>query len=93
MDNILVAKSWCPYCTKAVKLLNETVNDKQDIKVWNIDGEEANKTSQIQAYMKKITGASSVPRVFINGKILGGCDDTVALNKKGKLKSLIYAKI
>jgi len=31
--------------------------------------------------MKQITGGSSVPRVFIGGKFLGGADDTVAAHK------------
>lgn len=28
--------------------------------------------SEIQAYLKEITGASSVPRVFVSGKCIGG---------------------
>lgn len=30
--------------------------------------------SAIQAELKKLTGASSVPRVFIDGNFVGGCD-------------------
>nr|CCI55356.1 PH01B035L11.1 [Phyllostachys edulis] len=35
------------------------------------------------------TGQSIVPNVFINGKHIGGCDDTVALNNGGKLVPLL----
>lgn len=39
----------------------------------------------IQDYLKKITGARSVPRVFIGGKCIGGGSETRALQDQGKL--------
>jgi len=30
-----------------------------------------------------------VPRIFINGKSVGGCDDTVQLDKNGQLEQLL----
>ena len=39
----------------------------------------------------RFTGATSVPRVFIGGKFLGGGDDTVAAGRNGSLKKLIDA--
>ena len=29
----------------------------------------------IQTYMGKMTGGSTVPRIFIGGKFVGGCDE------------------
>ena len=39
----------------------------------------------------QVTGASRItwPRVFIGGKLIGGCDDTTHLQKQGKLAGLI----
>ena len=34
-----------------------------------------------QAYMKQLTGASSVPRVFIGGSCIGGGDETSAAHR------------
>jgi glutaredoxin 3 len=36
-----------------------------------------------------MTGATSVPRVFVGGVFLGGGDDTVAAEKSGKLAKLL----
>jgi len=47
--------------------------------------------SPIQDVLKRMTGARSVPRVFINGKCIGGGDETAALQKKGKLAALCAA--
>lgn len=34
-------------------------------------------------------GASTVPQVFINDVLIGGCDDTTALDRAGKLDPLL----
>ena len=43
----------------------------------------------IQAILGKKTGASSVPRVFIKRKCIGGGTETKQLYDQGKLKSMI----
>ena len=39
--------------------------------------------------MKKLTGARSVPRVFINGKFVGGGDDVAQKARNGDLAKLL----
>ena len=34
-------------------------------------------------------GARTVPQIFINGTLVGGCDDLYALNDAGKLDALL----
>lgn len=41
---------------------------------------------------REVTGARSVPRVFIGGKFIGGGDDTVRLFENGELKNLLQAQ-
>jgi glutaredoxin 3 len=36
-----------------------------------------------------MTGARSVPRVFIDGKFIGGGDDVVKLMKSGELAKMV----
>ena len=43
----------------------------------------------IQDYLLKLTGGRSVPRVFINGKFIGGGDDTARLAQSGELTKLL----
>lgn len=42
-----------------------------------------------QDVLLKITGARSVPRVFVGGKCIGGCDDTLAAQKDGRLEKML----
>uniref|UniRef100_A0A0K0CYJ4 Glutaredoxin domain-containing protein n=1 Tax=Angiostrongylus cantonensis TaxID=6313 RepID=A0A0K0CYJ4_ANGCA len=84
---VVFSKSQCSYCHKAKAVL-EGQQIKPGAMEWvDIDGRPD--CSEIQDYMKVLTGARSVPRVFINGKFFGGGDDTVAASKNGKLAQLL----
>lgn len=43
----------------------------------------------IQDVLGEITGARSVPRVFINGEFVGGGTDVKALYESGKLEKML----
>eukprot|EP01084_Bolivina_argentea_P155910 271681_1 len=83
---VLIGKSWCKYCNKAHKILSKYV----DVIRKDIDHEYIDVNVQaIQDYCGQITGGRSVPRVFINGNFVGGCNDITNLDKEKKLKPLI----
>ena len=44
---------------------------------------------QMQQAMAAKAGRSTVPQVFIGGKHLGGCDDTMAAYSNGTLEELL----
>ncbi|KAL4228296.1 Glutaredoxin-2 [Mactra antiquata] len=79
---MVFSKSHCPYCKKAKSVLKRYINDKTlsrgDYEEMEIDGRRD--CSAMQDYFRKITGRSSVPRVFINGKCIGGGDETQRLD-------------
>merc|ERR1712179_94641 len=79
----VISKSYCPYCHTATKAF-----DSIDVKYAVLEIEDREDCQAIQDYMQKITGARSVPRVFINGKFEGGGDDISAKCSSGELKKL-----
>ncbi|KAH9399700.1 PREDICTED: glutaredoxin-C4-like [Rhagoletis zephyria] len=84
---MVFSKSYCPFCTKAKNALAPYNIPADDYYVWEIEHEP--QMAEIQTYLKQLTGASSVPRVFINGKFIGGGDDTAQLHKSGQLAQLL----
>ena len=44
---------------------------------------------RVQDALQSITGIRTVPQVFIGGKIIGGCDDTLAQEASGALAGMI----
>jgi len=78
----IFSKSFCPYCNGVKNLFTQLKVPFNTIELdKREDGEE------IQSYLKYLTGASTVPRVFIKGEFIGGHDATLKLHNEGKLKA------
>eukprot|EP00441_Pelagodinium_beii_P027231 CAMPEP_0197663534 /NCGR_PEP_ID=MMETSP1338-20131121/57774_1 /TAXON_ID=43686 ORGANISM="Pelagodinium beii, Strain RCC1491" /NCGR_SAMPLE_ID=MMETSP1338 /ASSEMBLY_ACC=CAM_ASM_000754 /LENGTH=162 /DNA_ID=CAMNT_0043241957 /DNA_START=41 /DNA_END=529 /DNA_ORIENTATION=+ len=86
---LVVSKEWCPFCMRAKNTLK-----KLNIEFETLELEDAGRAplvddpGAIQDYMMEKTGGRSVPRVFIGGEFIGGCDDTVKLANSGELEDL-----
>jgi glutaredoxin 3 len=85
---VVFSKTTCPYCVKAKNLLKELNASAHTIELDKLDSADA---TLIQEALKKKTKQSTVPNIFINGKHVGGCDDTVKLHSQGKLVPLLTA--
>ncbi|XP_071850985.1 uncharacterized protein [Apostichopus japonicus] len=77
---VVFGKTFCPSCRKVKGLLDE-LNAKYE----TVELDRRKDGSQMQAVLGKMTGASTVPRVFIMGECIGGWDDTEDLHRKGGL--------
>eukprot|EP00403_Amphidinium_massartii_P002955 CAMPEP_0178373550 /NCGR_PEP_ID=MMETSP0689_2-20121128/1919_1 /TAXON_ID=160604 /ORGANISM="Amphidinium massartii, Strain CS-259" /LENGTH=180 /DNA_ID=CAMNT_0019993493 /DNA_START=58 /DNA_END=597 /DNA_ORIENTATION=- len=70
---VVFSKSYCPFCFMAkTALMAEGV----DFKVVELDSMPAAKTQEFQAELMKMTGARTVPRVFVRGSCIGGGEET-----------------
>jgi len=74
----------CPYCNKAKALLSQKGVADQ-IKEIDITASPDLKNQM----MEKSGGRMTVPQIFINDQHIGGFDDLYALDKQGKLDSLL----
>ncbi|XP_029488918.1 glutaredoxin 2 isoform X1 [Oncorhynchus nerka] len=81
---VIFSKTTCPYCKMAKNVFNEI---GATYKVIELD--EHNDGRLLQEALAQMTGARTVPRVFINGNCIGGGSDTKELHQKGKLLPLI----
>lgn len=83
-DVVMYSKTYCPYCKMAKSAL-----DSLDIKYELIEIENLSDMDQTQDILKEMTGARSVPRVFVKGKCIGGGTETKNMAKSGELKKLL----
>jgi glutaredoxin 3 len=72
----------CPYCVRAKMLLKQRgVEHIDEIRVdLNPDERDA---------MVQTTGRRTVPQIFIGDTHVGGCDDLMALDRRGGLMPLL----
>lgn len=84
---VVFSKSYCPYCRNAKRALSTYRMSDNVYKIIELDGRED--CDKIQDVLLQMTGARSVPRVFIGGECVGGCDDVHAAQKEGRLEEML----
>lgn len=72
----------CPYCRRAENLLKKHGVKKMDVIDVGVN-------RKLWAVMEKESKRNTVPQIFIGHVHVGGFDDLVALDKKGKLEALL----
>ena len=72
---------FCAYCARAKGLLEQkgAAYDEMDVM----------EDSAKRAEMRERSKRSTVPQIFINGQHIGGSDELAALDRAGKLDSLL----
>ena len=78
----IYTKAFCPYCTRAMRLLADKGVDPQE---YDITTDRAKRAEMLD----RAKGRSTVPQIFIDGAHVGGSDDLAALDRAGKLDALL----
>lgn len=74
----LYTTMFCPYCARAKALL-----DRKGVAYTEFDLiEQPGKRDEM---IRRASGRTTVPQIFIDGEHIGGCDDMVALDRAGGL--------
>jgi len=81
---MVFSKPSCPYCKMAKEVLDST---GVEYEVEEID--QRKDCDKLQDVFAQITGARTVPRVFVGGKCFGGGSDVSLLHKQGRLVPLM----
>lgn len=80
----IYTKAFCPYCTRALRLLEQkgASYDEYDVTMGGPKKAEM---------VERSGGRMTMPQVFIDGRHIGGCDDLMALDRRGGLDPLLAA--
>ena len=74
----------CGYCRMAKRLLESKGVSYREFDVMAEPALRAEMT-------RRSNGGRTVPQIFVSGRHVGGCDDLYALERSGKLDSLLTA--
>lgn len=81
-DVTIYTRQFCPYCTRAVALL-----EKKGVAFLEIDaGMDVKKKAEM---VERSGGARTFPQIFVGTTHVGGCDDLMAMDRAGKLDPLL----
>ncbi|MBW8815792.1 MAG: glutaredoxin 3 [Caulobacterales bacterium] len=79
----IYTKPYCPYCIRAVDLL-----EKKGVAFTEI---EAAFDPQKRQEMIQRSGRATFPQIFVGERHIGGCDEMMALERAGQLDPLLKA--
>jgi len=77
----MYATDWCPYCSRARRLLESKGASWHEIDI--------DLSAKARAEMIERSQRTSVPQIFIGGRHIGGYDDLKALDDAGGLDPLL----
>jgi glutaredoxin 3 len=80
----LYTRKWCGYCSAAERLLA-----RKGVAYEHVDATGDHETRR---WLLEVTGRSTVPQIFIDGRAIGGYDDLCALDDTGALDRLLAGK-
>ena len=72
----------CPFCIRAKQILKS--RGVAAIEEIRVDMQPEQKAKKME-----ITGRRTVPQIFIGDTHVGGCDDLIALDQRGRLMPLL----
>lgn len=77
----IYTKSYCPYCQRAKELLR--------IKGVAFTEYDVTQDPAKEAEMRRRSGRQTVPEIFIDGTLVGGCSDLFERDETGELDRLL----
>ena len=78
------SSAFCPFCVRAKKLLTKKGVNFEEIDVMRDPGRR-------KEMEKRAHGGRTVPQIFIDNEHVGGCDELMALERKGALDVMLGA--
>lgn len=80
---VVFIKPTCPYCRRTQELLHKDPFKQGTLEFVDITA--TGDTDEIQNYLQALTGARTVPRVFIGKECIGGFTDLEKMHQSGEL--------
>ena len=77
----IYSKNTCPACVMAKNIFKQKGAEFEEIILDN-------KPEELKELIAK-TGMQTVPQIFINDELIGGCSDLMQLDKQSKLDPLL----
>lgn len=78
----IYTKMFCGFCVRAKELLKRK---EIEFTEYAVDGGGPKKDEMVE----RAGGRTTVPQIFIGNKHVGGCDELMALEREGKLDTLL----
>jgi glutaredoxin 3 len=81
----IYTKFGCPYCARAMRLLEEKGAAYEEYEVNTMPGKR-------EEMLERAAGRTTVPQIFIDGRHVGGSDELAELERDGRLDAMLQGE-
>jgi cysteine synthase A len=82
---VLFALEWCEFCWALRKLFAAAGIPYRAVDLDSTAFQRDDRGGQIRALLRERTGSITIPQVFVDGEFVGGCSETIAAFRDGRL--------
>ena len=82
---VLFALTWCEFCWTVRKLFDRAGIAYRSIDIDTPEFQKNGMDGEIRKALRAKIGSPTIPQVFVGGKHIGGCTDTLAAWRNGSL--------
>lgn len=86
---VMFALEWCEFCWSVRKMFAEAGIPYRSIDLDSVEYQKDGLGGDIRAALREMTGAPTIPQIFVAGKHIGGATETFDAFNDGSLKTLL----
>jgi cysteine synthase A len=84
---VMFALEWCEFCWSVRQLFARLGIGYRSVDLDSVDYQENDRGGKIRAVVRDLTGAMTIPQIFVGGKPMGGCTEVFDAFKSGVLQA------
>ena len=84
---VMFALEWCEFCWSVRQLFARLGIRYRSVDLDSVEYQEGDRGGKIRAVVRDLTGAMTIPQVFVGGKPMGGCTEVFDAFKSGALQA------
>ena len=86
---VMFALQWCEFCWSVRRLFDAAGIAYRSIDMDSVAFRREQDADAVRAALAEVAGAPTIPQVFVGGRHVGGCTDTLAAFASGELQHLL----
>jgi cysteine synthase A len=83
---VMFALEWCEFCWSVRQLFARLGIAYRSVDLDSVEYQEGDRGGKIRAVVRELTGAMTIPQIFVGGKSMGGCTEVFDAFKSGALQ-------
>ncbi|MCP4385203.1 MAG: pyridoxal-phosphate dependent enzyme, partial [Hyphomicrobiales bacterium] len=83
---VLFALEWCEFCWSVRKMFDAAGIAYESVDLDSVAYQEDNLGGDIRVVLRKLTGAPTIPQIFVGGNLVGGATETFDAFNDGSLR-------